>query len=140
MHSVRAEMARHQSHRRIAHKESAVIELRNGIKAQVFRSPGKTYAIAMRLGSPPAGYGGTDKGKGKLDGDHTAASLQQGNNHIGEHSGGGEQAKYIAKGKQLSDDYLKTALGHLLASPVASLDKQVSRLIIDRDVFAGRIT
>lgn len=115
-----------------------MVELRSGIRAQVFWSPNKIYAEAT-CGSTPGAVGGTDKGKNKVDGAPEVRVTPPEVSRVGEQLGDAEAAKYIAKGRQLTDGYLRTALGHLPPPPVTSLGKQVSTLTIDRDVFARRI-
>lgn len=101
--------------------------------------PNKTYAGATQSGSPPRAIGRTDKRKNKVDDDGSVDGTPQGSVKVGEQSGNVETAKYIAKGKKLTDEYVKSTLGHLQPPPVTSLGKKVSMLTIDRDIFARRI-
>lgn len=72
-----------------------------------------------------------------MDGEDKVRRPPHASKHVGELSTNMETAKYIAKGKQLTDEYLKSALGHLPLAPKTCLGKQVSMLTIDWDVFAG---
>lgn len=51
----------------------------------------------------------------------------------------GELARYIAKGKQLTKEYMHKAFGHLLSLPVEDLGEQVSRVMIKWDVFIDSV-
>lgn len=46
---------------------------------------------------------------------------------------------YIKKGKRLIDDYLKTVFWHLTKFPMEDLGQKVSKLIVTRDFFVGRV-
>lgn len=46
---------------------------------------------------------------------------------------------YIAKGKVLTNEYMRKAFGHIPSQLVEDLGAQVNKLTINRDVFAGRV-
>lgn len=90
------------------------------------------YAKATRVGSSSKGASVGWKGKGKAV-EHfsidNSAKVQVGGN--GESWGAKEHAAYIEKGKLLTTEYLRIAMGHLAMPPKEDMGKQVSEYVND---------